>query len=47
MRLLASVVPIAAFIALFTDRHRALASYSLAGAAIPLYFIGTSAEKAI
>ncbi len=49
MRLLGvESMPIAAFIALFTGIVIALlASYSLAGAAVPLYFIGTSAEKAI
>ena len=41
-------VPIAAFIALFTGIVIALlASYTLTGAAVPPYFVGTSAEKAI
>ena len=49
MRLLGvESMPIAAFISLFTGIVIALlASYSLAGAAVPLYFVGTSAEKAI
>jgi phospholipid/cholesterol/gamma-HCH transport system permease protein len=47
MRLLGvESMPIAAFIALFTGAVIALlASYSLRGATVPLYFIGTSAEK--
>ena len=41
-------MPIAAFIAVFTGIVIALlASYSLRNAAVPLYFVGTSAEKAI
>jgi phospholipid/cholesterol/gamma-HCH transport system permease protein len=41
-------MPLAAFIALFTGVVLALlASYTLTGAAVPLYFVGTSAEKAI
>ena len=49
MRLLGvESMPIAAFISLFTGIVMALlASYSLAGAAVPLYFVATSAEKAI
>jgi len=49
MRLLGvESMPIAAFIALFTGVVIALlASYSLSGATVPLYLIGTSAEKAI
>jgi phospholipid/cholesterol/gamma-HCH transport system permease protein len=49
MRLLGvESMPIAAFIALFTGMVIALlASYSLGNAAVPLYLIGTSAEKAI
>jgi len=49
MRLLGvESLPIAAFIALFTGMVIALlASYSLGNAAVPLYFVGTSAEKAI
>jgi len=49
MRLLGvESMPIAAFIALFTGIVIALlASYSLTGAAVPMYLIGTSAEKAI
>jgi phospholipid/cholesterol/gamma-HCH transport system permease protein len=49
MRLLGvASLPIAAFVALFTGIVIALlASYSLRNAAVPLYFIGTSAEKAI
>ena len=49
MRLLGvESMPIAGFIALFTGIVIALlASYSLAGATVPRYFVGTSAEKAI
>ena len=49
MRLLGvASLPITAFIALFTGIVLALlASYTLAGAAVPLYFVGTAAEKGI
>jgi phospholipid/cholesterol/gamma-HCH transport system permease protein len=49
MRLLGvESMPIAGFISLFTGIVIALlASYSLGTAAVPLYFVGTSAEKAI
>lgn len=49
MRLLGvASLPIASFVALFTGIVIALlASYSLRNAAVPLYFVGTSAEKAI
>jgi len=49
MRLLGvASLPITAFIALFTGIVLALlASYTLSGAAVPLYFIGTAAEKGI
>ena len=41
-------LPITAFIALFTGIVIALlASYTLTGAAVPLYFVGTAAEKGI
>jgi phospholipid/cholesterol/gamma-HCH transport system permease protein len=49
MRLLGvASLPITAFIALFTGIVLALlASYTLTGAAVPLYFVGTAAEKGI
>ena len=49
MRLLGvASLPITAFIALFTGIVLALlASYTLAGAAVPLSFVGTAAEKGI
>jgi phospholipid/cholesterol/gamma-HCH transport system permease protein len=49
MRLLGvESMPIAGFIALFTGIVLALlASYILVGAAVPLYFVGTTVEKAI
>ena len=49
MRLLGvASLPITVFIALFTGIVLALlASYTLAGAAVPLYFVGTAAEKGI
>ena len=49
MRLLGvASLPITAFVALFTGIVLSLlASYTLTGAAVPLYFVGTAAEKGI